>query len=125
MAHKKESSLTIYIGRDIDSDYKELFSDKPLEEINQPRNSLYLDSYEQLDKLLSPKRMDLLRYLIETQAGKKPKSVSQIAKELDRHQEAISRDMGQLRKLGLVAFKKKKQNVYAVPAYSCIEIKVC
>jgi len=121
----KEHMLTIIIGGDIDSDYKELFSDKPLSEITQPRNALYLDSYEQLNKLLSPARMDLLRHLMESQSEKKPKSISEIAKELDRHQEAISRDMSYLSGHGLVVLKKLKQAVYAIPAYSCIEIRVC
>ena len=75
----KKDTLTILIGGDIESDYKELFSKKPLKEIAQARNTLYLDSYEQLDKLLSPKRIDLLHYLIEVQETNKPKSISEIA----------------------------------------------
>lgn len=125
MKTHKEKTLTILIGQDIESDYKELFSRKPLNEITQPRNALYLDSYTQLDKLLSPKRMDLLRYLMETQTKSKPKSVSQIAKELHRHQEAISRDIGCLKRLGFVALKRFKQTVYALPLYSSIDIRVC
>lgn len=122
---KKNKSLTILIGGDMDADLEELFSGKPLNGILQPKNTLYLNSYEQLNKLLSPKRMDLLRYLIETQTKGKEKSISEIAKELNRHQEAISRDIIHLKKLGLVVLKKLKQTVYALPTYSCIDIKVC
>ena len=121
----KKNSLTILIGGDIESDYNELFSKKQLKEITQPRNTLYLDTYEQLDKLLSPKRIDLLRYLIKTQEVDKPKSISEIAVALNRHQEAISRDVNQLKKLGLVMLKRFKQTVYAFSLYNCIDIKIC
>jgi len=121
----KKDTLTILIGGDIESDYKELFSRKPLKEIAQAKNTLYLDSYEQLDKLLSPKRIDLLRYLIEVQKADKPKSISDIAKALNRHQEAISRDINHLKNLGFVTLKRFKQTVYAFSLYSCIDIKVC
>ena len=124
MRMDKKNTLTILIGGDIESDYKELFSKKPLKEITQPKNMLYLDTYEQLDKLLSPKKMDLLRYLIESQETDNPKSISEIAKDLNRHQEAISRDINQLKKLGFVMLKRFKQTIYAFPQYSCIDIKV-
>jgi predicted transcriptional regulator len=121
----EKEALTILIGGDIESDYKELFSGKPLKGIVQPKNTIYLESYEQLDKLLSPTKIDLLRYLIETQKTDNPKSVSEIAKDLKRHQEAISRDINYLKKLGFVVLKKFKQTVYALPIYRCIDIKLC
>ncbi len=119
-----KKTLTILIGGNMEADFKELFSRKPLKEIRQPKNTLYLNSYEQLNKLLSPKRMDLLHYLIEFQSGKKPKSVSRIAKELNRHQEAISRDINYLKNLGLVSLKKFRQTVYALPIYSKVNIQI-
>lgn len=122
---KKSKKLTILIGGDMEADFEELFLGKNFEEIAQAKNTLYLDSYEQLNKLLSPKRMDLLRYIMETQTTKKQKSVSEIAKEVHRHQEAISRDISHLKKLGLVVLKRVKQTVYAIPTYSCIDIRVC
>jgi len=121
----KKDTLTILIVGDIESDYKELFSKKPLKEIVQSKNTLYLESYEQLDKLLSPKRIDLLRYLIEVQKADKPKSISDIAKALNRHQEAISRDINHLKNLGFVTLKRFKQTIYAFSLYSSIDIKVC
>ena len=121
----KKKTLTILIGGDIESDYKELFSRKPLKEITQSKNMLYLDTYEQLDKLLSPTKIDLFRYLIEVQSEEKPKSISQIAKALGRHQEAISRDVSYLKKLGLITLKRFKQTIYALPIYTGLDIKVC
>jgi predicted transcriptional regulator len=124
MTKKKSKALSILIGGDIKGDYKELFSGKPITEILQPRNTLYLESYEQLDKLLSPKRMDLLRHLMERQINQKPESVSQLAKVLNRHQEAISRDVSYLKKIGLVILKQVKQTVYAFPLYTSIDIQI-
>ncbi|MFH1234932.1 MAG: helix-turn-helix domain-containing protein [Candidatus Diapherotrites archaeon] len=117
--------MAIVIGGSADLDLKELFSGKPLAEIMQPGNCLYLESYEQLDRLLSPARMDLLRYLMASQSGEKPKSVSEIARALKRHQEAVSRDVNYLKARGLVALKRVKQTVYAMPAFSEIEIRIC
>ena len=125
MATEDKKTLTIFVGYDIESDYKELFSSKPISLVAQPKNAVYLDTYEQLDRLLSPAKIDLFRYLVEVQSKEKPKSISQIAKALGRHQEAISRDIGQLTKLGLVALKRFKQTAYALPLYSGIDIKVC
>lgn len=119
-----EKSLSIIIGGDMDSDFEELFSGGSLKEIKQPLNALYLDSFDQLYRLLSPKRIDLLHYLIWVQSRKKPKSVSEIANELDRHQEAISRDLNALKRLGLVSLKKTKQTVFVSPNFSGIDIKV-
>jgi predicted transcriptional regulator len=121
----KGKVLAIVIGGSADLDFKELFSGKPLAEIMQPGNCLYLKSYEQLDRLLSPARMDLLRYLMASQSGEKPKSVSEIAKALKRHQEAVSRDINYLKARGLVALKRFKQTVYAMPAFSEIKIRIC
>lgn len=109
----------------MESDFEELFSGKPLSEIQQSANMLYLESYEQLNKLLSPKKMDLLRYLIEEQSNQKPKSISEIAKELNRHQEAISRDISALKNLGFVFLQKVKQTVYVLPVYSKVNIELC
>ena len=121
---KNDRALTIIIGGDMESDYDELFSAKPLKEIKQAKNTLYLESYLQLNKLLSPQKMDLLRYLIEEQSEQKPKSVSEIATELNRHQEAISRDIAGLKNLGFVFLKKFKQTVYVLPFYSKVNIEL-
>ncbi|MCX6800626.1 MAG: HTH domain-containing protein [Candidatus Diapherotrites archaeon] len=120
----KNKILHIKIGGDIEADYKELFSKKPLSRIKQSENMLYLKSYAQLDKLLSPSKMDLLLYLMETQTGEHPLSISDLAKKLDRHQEAISRDITYLKNLGLVTLKQFKQIVYAFPLYTGIDIKI-
>ena len=119
-----KNRLTIVIGGNIKSDYKALFSKKSLAEIKQQRNILYLHSYEQMDKLLSPKKLDLLLYLIEQQSGEKPLSITEIAEKLNRAQTAISRDVNYLKKMGLVTLKQFKQTVYAFSLYSGVAIKM-
>ena len=59
----KKKVLTIIIGASMDSDFNELFSEKPFSEIKQAKNTLYLDSLEQLELLLS-KRKGLLEDLL-------------------------------------------------------------
>jgi len=117
----KFNELTIIIGGDIDKDLKELFSDKY--DPSYPLNTLYLKSFEELYELLSPKKLDFLRWLIEY----KPKpceSVSGLAKKLGRKQEAISRDLKQLRKLGLITEKKDKQSVLVSVPFKKLVIEV-
>lgn len=120
---KKVEDLTIIIGGDFDADLQKLFSDG-YDITNHPKNTLYLDSFEQLSTLLSPKKLDLLKYLI-SYAPKCPcNSVSDIAKKTNRKQEAISRDLAQLRKLGLIKEKKEKQSVLVSAPFKKLIIEV-
>lgn len=118
---KKENILTIIIGGDEEKDWRDLFSGKRMD---QPKNVLYLDTYEQLAEILSPARINVLRFLMKDYKCHEEKSVSQTAKELNRHQEAISRDIKHLKKLGLVETKKSKQATIALPKYAEIQIKI-
>jgi predicted transcriptional regulator len=119
MAKTVKEPLTIIIGGDMDKDDADLFAGKRLD---QPRNILYVDSFEELSKMLSPKRLQTLQHLMRYQTAKKPKSISQVALETKRFQEAISSDVKQLNKLGLVDLKKEKQTVYAYPRHKSIHI---
>ncbi|MBU2100529.1 hypothetical protein KKG83_07620 [Candidatus Micrarchaeota archaeon] len=115
--------LVVFIGRSIEKDEKELL-ENPKKGMKQPKNALYLDSYEQLNKMLSPKKIDLLWYLIEEKKKGNEKSVSEIAKNLNRKQTAISRDLHYLNKLKLVDFKKKSQTVFAFTEFEGISIEI-
>ncbi|QQR93132.1 MAG: hypothetical protein IPJ89_02745 [Candidatus Iainarchaeum archaeon] len=101
----KKNILTIIIGGDMDRDERELLTNP--EAAEQPENVLYLDSYEQLHSILSPARLDLLRYLIQNKRLRRSRSVGQVAKELNRKQEAISRDLHYLSGHRHVQLKKK------------------
>ncbi len=117
-------AFMIVIGGDPDADDLELLSGKPIEETNQTRNMLYLNSVEQLIRLLSPKKIDLLRFLMKPYPVTCPDSVSGIASKLHRKQEAVSRDLKQLKKLGLVKTTKNKQKIQASVSFKRIEIRI-
>ncbi|PIN85789.1 MAG: hypothetical protein COV47_00145 [Candidatus Diapherotrites archaeon CG11_big_fil_rev_8_21_14_0_20_37_9] len=111
--------LTIVIGGNMEEDEKQLREDT---DANQPQNILYLESYEQLNKLLSPAKLDLLRFIIQLSNDGLDKSVSQIAKELNRKQEAISRDLQQLKGLKLVDMRRINRIVIPSTEYDSINI---
>ncbi len=115
--------LVVFIGGDMEKDEKELL-ENPEKGVKQPKNALYLESYEQLNKMLSPKRMDLLWYLIEERKKGNEKSVTEIAKSLNRKQEAISRDLHYLKGLKLVDLKKESKKVFAFTELESINIQI-
>lgn len=117
---ESDDIFTIIIGGDMDKDDELLFAGKPE---GLPRNAYYLDTFEELNDLLSPKKMELLRHLMLYQRTTIPKSISVIAKDTKRFQEAISKDIKHLRKLGLVEVRKEKQCVYPYPKFREIVIK--
>ncbi|MEK6902430.1 MAG: hypothetical protein AABX02_02475 [archaeon] len=120
----KKRVLTIIIGGDMERDERALFSNPEKASLEQPENALYMNSYEQLNTILSPARLDLLRYLIRNKRLRGLKSVGQIAKELNRKQEAISRDLHYLHGLNYVNLKKEKQTVYASTEFEDIAIQM-
>ncbi len=85
-------------------------------------HTLYLRDSAELNEILSPKRIELIRYLIEH--GSEKKSVSEIAKELRRKQEAISRDASVLEKYCLVSKKKERQAVRLKALYGSLKIEL-
>ncbi len=119
---REDKELTIYIGGDMDKDERELLETP--EGLNQPKNIIYLESYEQLNRLLSPKKLDLLRYLIQENKKGSEKSVGEIATELGRQQEAISRDLHYLKNLKLVDLRKVSQTVYPYTDFQSINIEM-
>ena len=116
-----EEPFTIIIGGNARKDLDELLSGKPLSEINQPKDALYLDTFERLHELLSPKKLDLLLALME---NPKHCCVSETAAKIKRKQEAVSRDLKQLKKLGLVELKKDGQKTIPKPKFRKLEIRI-
>ncbi|HLC80035.1 MAG TPA: hypothetical protein VJG83_06495 [archaeon] len=115
--------LTIVIGGDMDKDDAALSSGKPLHKTTQTSDMLYLDSYDQLYRMLTPEKLDLLHYLMKTTINKKQKSVSQIADDLKRKQEAVSRDLHYLQSIKLIDLRKEGQKVLASTQLEAISIK--
>lgn len=120
----KKNVLTIVIGGDMEKDEKAIW-DNPEKAIkDQAQNMIYVDSYEQLYQMLSPARLDLLRYVIRMNHQKESKSVGTIAKELNRKQEAISRDLHYLSGRRLIELKKNKQIVLPQTNLDGIQIEL-
>ncbi|MDD4251155.1 MAG: hypothetical protein PHX27_03120 [Candidatus ainarchaeum sp.] len=117
-----DNKLYIIIGGDFDKDFNDLLNGK-INPKKHSQNIIYLDSFKQLNELLSPSKLDLFNYLIDFQDKTNPKPLSKIALELKRKKEAISRDIKQLNNLELITLKKIKQTIYALPKYNSIEIK--
>ena len=112
--------LVIKISGSMEKELKEVFNNPC--KANAGTHTLYLKSGEDLHELLSPKRIELLRYLIEHQREKK--TVSEIASELKRKQEAISRDANVLARYSLIRKIKEKQMVYLKALYSSLDIRL-
>ena len=113
--------LMIKIGGDMDKDIDEVFKN-PAIAYKRPDHTIYLNSIKQVFNILTPKRLELLMHLIETQ--KKRKSITQLAKELKRKQEAISRDISFLEGFNIIDKKREKKNIFVFTPYDSIEIKL-
>ncbi len=112
--------LIIKIGGDMKKDLKKVFDDPSKAKTNT--HTLYLKNTEEFHKLISPKRLNLLMYIIEHQSEKK--TISEIAKELKRKQEAISRDAIMLEKYNLIQKIKEKQMTYLRAIYKSLDIRL-
>jgi predicted transcriptional regulator len=112
--------LIIKIGGNMLEDIKKVYnnpsSGKP------GTHTIYLKSTKDLYELLSPKRIELLKFIIETQSKKK--TVSEIAKAMKRKQEAISRDANKLAKYNLIKKSKEKQSIYLSTEYNSLNIQL-
>ena len=78
--------LIIKIGGNMKSDIKKVFDNPKAARKNS--HTLYLKNSQDLYEILSPKRLELLRYIINHQTRKK--TIGELAEELKRKQEAIS-----------------------------------
>jgi predicted transcriptional regulator len=112
--------LIINIGGDMLRDIKEVFDDP--RKMKPGTHTMYLKTSRDLYEMLSPKRLDLLKYIIEHHGERK--SISQLAGELNRKQEAVSRDTNVLTKYGLVKKIKDKKTVYLKALYGSLVINL-
>jgi len=112
--------LIIKIGADIKKDLKAVFDNPAKAETNT--HTLFLDTVEDLYEILSPKRLELLRYIIAHQSERK--TLGELAKELKRKQEAISRDANLLAKHSLIKKTKEKQMVHLKALYKSLDIRL-
>lgn len=120
----KKNLLTIIIGGDMEKDERAIWDNPERAMKEQTQNMIYAESYEQLYQMLSPARLDLLRYIIRMNHQKESKSVGTIATELKRKQEAISRDLHYLSGIRLIELKKNKQIVLPQTHLDGIQIEL-
>ncbi|MDP2666063.1 MAG: helix-turn-helix domain-containing protein [Candidatus Diapherotrites archaeon] len=120
---KKDEKLTIFIGGDMKGDL-DSFLDNPKKGMRQPDNILYVQSYSQLFKALSASRLDLLKFLIDSHNQGQEQSVGEIARKLDRKQEAISRDLQVLRSMRMIDVRKSNRKVFPYTCFDGIEIRM-
>ena len=113
-------TMVIKIGGDMNQDLKRVFKNPKAGKVNS--HTLYLKNSEELYEILTPKRLELLRYLINNQSKKS--TIGELADELNRKQEAISRDANLLNKYGLIKKTKDKQMVYLTSLYDSLNIEL-
>jgi len=111
--------LIIKIGK-MDRELEEVYKD-PKKAV-PGAHTLYLRNGAELNEILSPKRIELIRYLIKH--GSEKKNVNELAEELNRKQEAISRDARILEKYRLVRKIRERQAVYLEALYGSLKIEL-
>jgi predicted transcriptional regulator len=114
-------TLIVRIGGDIKKELKEVYLD-PKNKAQPNTHTLYLKDGKELYKILSPERIELLKYITNNACDNI--TIGELAKELNRRQEAVSRDTILLEKYNLIQKIKDKQKVYIRAIYSALDIKL-
>ena len=114
--------LIIKIGssKDVKNELREVFND-PTKGKNRT-HTLYLKSSKDFYEILSPQRLDLLRYITGNPLEKN--TISELAKKLERKQEAISRDTTLLHGYKMIQKIKEKQKVYVKALYKSLDLEL-
>lgn len=115
----KAEKVTIIIGKDFGEDLDQLVKD-PSYQDKMPRAAIYFSSMKQLTSILTRKKMELFEYV----AADFSKNVKEIAIELHRKDEAVSRDLKQLEKFGLIEMIRKGNKAYPRAKCTSVEIKL-
>lgn len=113
-------NLVIKIGGSMKGDLQKVFSDA--KQARPGTHTLYVRDFKELCRILAPRRMELLVHII----NRKPVEISigELAGELNRKQEAISRDADVLEKFSLVKKTRVGQRVHLKAAYSSLQIQL-
>lgn len=114
--------LIIKIGGDMLDEMREVFKDPRKAAPLAGTHTLYLKDSEQLYRILTPKRLELLRHIIKSQRERK--TISELAHELGRKQEAVSRDANFLASHSLIKKVKERREVYLRALYSSLDIRL-
>ncbi|MBS3059092.1 MAG: hypothetical protein J4224_01560 [Candidatus Diapherotrites archaeon] len=112
--------LVIKIGARLEDDLRDIYHAPGRRTPNT--HTLYLKKPEELSEILSPKRIELLKYIISNR--KKNRTISEISKKLNRKQEAISRDANLLVKHNLIRKIRQKQMTCLKAIYGSLQIRL-
>ncbi len=108
--------LIIKVGGDMLEDMRKVFKDPSKAQPNT--HTIYVKSPSEVNQLLSPQRIHLLKQLMEYEP-----TICGLALETNRKQEAISRDVLFLETNGLVKKRKEGREVFVEPQIDTIEIR--
>ena len=114
--------LIIKIGslKNMKDELTEVFNDPSKGKVGT--HTLYLKHSKDLYEILSPQRLELLRYITRNPLEKN--TISELAKKLERKQEAISRDATLLYGYKLIQKVKEKQKVYVKALYKSLDLEL-
>ncbi len=112
--------LIIKIGTDMIDDLREIYND-PKKGIPNS-NTIYLKDANELYEMLSPKRLELLKFVLNVK--NKNKAIKEISRQLKRKQEAISRDASFLESRSIIKKVKEQQRTYLKPVFDSIQINL-
>ncbi len=112
----REGKAVIRIGRNALS--RDLMKLEKNRKANCPEQVIYFNDFNQLFSVLSAKKLELLQHL----SGKKGKNVSFLSVELKRKKEAVSRDLHELARTGLIEIIKDGKKAYPRNKFDRLEI---
>lgn len=112
--------MIIKIGGNMTEDMRKAFENPRKAEAGT--HTHYLKDSTELYRMLSPKRLELLRHIIKHQHERR--TISELAKELKRKQEAVSRDANFLTRHSLIEKIKEHREVYLRALYGSLEIRL-
>ncbi|MBI2598098.1 MAG: hypothetical protein HYW50_02790 [Candidatus Diapherotrites archaeon] len=111
--------IIIKIGGDMTEDLREIYNDP--KKAQYGTHTIYLKDTNGLLELLSPKRIELLKFVLKNPDSQ---SITEISRKLKRKQEAISRDAAILESYNMIKKVKEKQKTSLRPVLDSIQIKL-
>ncbi len=100
--------------------FKEVFNQIVSNKNVKQEEYIAFSSVEEISKVLTPKRLQLLRFIKDN----KPYSIREIAKQLNRDYKNVYTDLKLLKELGIIELKEKNGSLVPVVLYDEIDIKV-
>jgi predicted transcriptional regulator len=100
--------------------FKEVFNRLQSGEKVEKEEYIAVSSIEELNKLLSPKKIQILNFLKENKVS----SINELARKLGRDYKNVYTDLKLFEKLGIIRFEKENGKLIPKVLYDEIEVKV-